>query len=67
MPEWFFDWSGWLFGLIGAIGVVITWVGLTQRRTSGINTAVNSIGVDQDAKGGGQNTAKGSAGVKQKS
>lgn len=33
MPQWWFDWSGWIFGLIGALGVIITWIGLSQRVT----------------------------------
>ncbi len=53
MPQWFFDWSAWIFGLMGAVGVIITLLGLTQRDTR--NTVRNGDGNDQ-AGGKGRTT-----------
>ena len=51
MPEWWFDWSGWIFGLIGAIGVFQVWLGITQTKTT--NTITD----------GSRNAQKGGAGT----
>jgi|GEM_PF-2481525 len=63
MQQVWFAWSGWVFGLVGAIGVIITWVGLTQRKTT--NTVKNGNLNDQ-AGGDGQTSNTVEAGNKNK-
>ena len=47
MPQIFFDWSTWVFGLIGAAGVVIGWRGLAGSGTN--QTMTNSEHSTQEA------------------
>ena len=55
MPQWWFDWSGWVFGLIGAAGVLLTWYGWTRPKT--VNTITGGSGnTQQGGKGSTQNT-----------
>ena len=51
MPQWFFEWSSWIYGAIGALAVVIGWFGW-KRRKSPDTTNIVEDGDDNDQAGG---------------
>jgi membrane protein implicated in regulation of membrane protease activity len=50
MPDWFFEWSAWIFGLISAIFVLAGWFGFRKRKPKTINEV--SHGSRNQLKGG---------------
>jgi hypothetical protein len=51
MPQWFFEWSSWLYGAIGAIAVVIGWFSWKRPKTPDTTNVVKG-GDDNDQAGG---------------
>jgi len=52
MPETFFEWSAWVYGLIGAVAVIVGWFGFKKLRAKTTNTVEH----------GSRNTLKGGDG-----
>jgi hypothetical protein len=36
MPDWFFDWSDWIFGVLAAVTGVAVWLGWSRSRTRNV-------------------------------
>ena len=51
MPPSFFDWSNWIYGAIGALAVVIGWLGWKRRKTPDTTNIVKG-GSHNDLAGG---------------
>ncbi len=63
----FFQWSSWVYGLIGAVAVVAGWLGLKRGKNKTHNVAEGSKRVrQQGGKGSTENIAKNSEDVDQR-